>query len=474
MTLKQVSDSVIVSWLVVGLCAQWLALGGWLGSVSWWLLLGPGLLTLVWLGRAAIRVRSLSKLDQGLTAGLAVIWLSHLLQVLVPETGFDAVWYHLPVAKAMIEARQFVYLPELYQSVNPLFADTLFALGWQAAGDTGAKLVAYGFGLGLLIVSYQVARLVLPRSWSLLAVIVISTFQVVAWQSASFYVDVAKAMFDLSLVWFGWRLVSSQQLSVWLVAAVGLSLGASIGTKIFSIALLPVLCLGLVFGCKKHGWSWPDTAVWVVSSLVLAVVVAFPYYWLAFQATGSWLPSINQHLGKLDQISGQDHFGWLIVNRVLMVPWSVLKSGLVRDYTWIGLPFGILAVGWWTVRSRQLSKIWYWLGWWALAHWFIWWVVPPLSTRYALAGFVLAVILSFKAGLKLLPPRQYFLLGGVVVLTVSMQFLPRVWVNFRSAQFILGRQTKLEYVSQFQDGWIDRHLEAWHQLEFEEPNKNAG
>jgi len=140
--------------------------------------------------------------DKLLPIPLIIIWLSHLVQVFVPETGFDALWYHLPIVKAMVENRGLVYLPNLYQSVNPLFADLFFALGYVVLGDLGTKIVAYLFALGLMVVSYLLARKYLNRNWSLLLITLVSTFQVVSWQSASFYIDLAKAFFEITALLF--------------------------------------------------------------------------------------------------------------------------------------------------------------------------------------------------------------------------------------------------------------------------------
>src|SRR5690606_12153593 len=147
----------------------------------------------------------------------------HATGIFVPETGFDAVWYHLPVIKAFSEAHRFVYLPDLYQSLNPLFSDSIFLLGFQVAGDLGTQAIAYAFGLTLVIITYALSRAVLPRTWALGVTLLISTFQVVTWQASSFYIDVAKAVWELAAVW----LVLKQKN----IGLAGLFLGASVASK---------------------------------------------------------------------------------------------------------------------------------------------------------------------------------------------------------------------------------------------------
>src|SRR5258708_1946884 len=109
------------------------------------------------------------KIDQFLVGSLVVIWFIHLLGVFVPETGFDAVWYHLPIVSEFAKLHRVMYLPDFYQSLNPLWSDLIFLHGYQLAGEIGAKFVAYIFGLSFLFVSYQLAREVMNRRWALIS-----------------------------------------------------------------------------------------------------------------------------------------------------------------------------------------------------------------------------------------------------------------------------------------------------------------
>ena len=192
---------LVLSWLFCGIITSFAGFLGFFVSPLWIVLFVPlSLLSL--LALAALKfVKSLSRFETILLSLLAVIWSLNFLQVFVPETGFDALWYHLPAAKFLVESHRFVYSPEIYQTANPQFADSIFSLGFMVLGSFGTKLVAFGFALTLIAVIFQLARLFISRSWALIFVITISTFQVVAWQSSSFYVDVAKAVVDLSTIW---------------------------------------------------------------------------------------------------------------------------------------------------------------------------------------------------------------------------------------------------------------------------------
>jgi hypothetical protein len=230
-------------------CGAAATVAGFLGAFAPELavLLVVPLAALALLGTAiAARFSRLATLERHLLYVLSATWALHLLQVFVPESGFDALWYHLPVAEVVLDNQRFIYDPGLYQSLNPLFADAVFFLGFAWQRELGAKVVAYLFGLALVAISYVLARRQLPRAWSLVTVLVVSAFQVVAWQSSSFYIDLAKAAWELAAVVYLLEYLKERggverpaKAGRWLLAS-GLMLGASLASKAFSVVLLPV------------------------------------------------------------------------------------------------------------------------------------------------------------------------------------------------------------------------------------------
>jgi hypothetical protein len=165
-------------------------------------------------------------LEKAIFILVILTWMSHLVQVFTPEVGFDAVWYHLPVIKAILEQQKLVFIPDFYQSANPLLSDLIFGIGFFFAGELGSKIVAYLFGVALIVSSYILSRKFLNKFWSLVVVLIISTFQVVAWQSASFYVDVAKAFWEISSLVFLLKWQDDRQQKWFIISA--LLLGASL------------------------------------------------------------------------------------------------------------------------------------------------------------------------------------------------------------------------------------------------------
>jgi hypothetical protein len=462
MKLSVTSLSIIVSILLLisGILASVAAFSGWLYPVLSVSLITVGMAMIETARLAVSKFHILSLSEKVLLLFLGCIWLIHACGVLVPETGFDAVWYHLPVAHHIAENQQLVYLPELYQSLNPLFSDLIFVLGYQVVGELGTKIVAFLFGMTLILVTYSLARLFLSRYWALWVVLIVSTIQVIAWQSSSFYVDIAKAVWELSALTLVLRLDRNKITSIkkWLI--IGLFLGASVATKAFSLLLVPLFVTLLLVVQTSHRIKA------CLALLAGTLLVALPFYLRTWWYTGNSFLSLSLHVQKLEEIGGESQLVLYLVNRILTLPTSLLTLTVgVADYVSIVLLVLAPITYWYVWQNRSETKVLMILGF-GLYQWLIWWLVPPLSTRYALSGFVVLLLLTLMSAeyLSQSKPRYMLPLLLVLILSVAINIAPRLYVLKRTATYLLGQQTKAEYLQQFKDGSIDHHLEKWHQL----------
>lgn len=444
---KDLSTILFIAWFSCGVVAT---TAGFLGifypAVSISLAL-PLLVILAICIRKCTSLRVLSIKEKIILIAIVAWWLLHLIQVFTPETGFDAVWYHLPLAKVVNEAHRFIGTLEFYQSFNPQFSDSFFYLGFAAIGEVGTKIVAYLFGLSTIVVTYFLSKKVLNKTWSLLVVLLISGFQVISWQSASFYVDVAKAYWELSSLLF---LLSKPQQ----ILKAGFSFGASLATKLFSIALLPVMILITLLQDGKK------TAI---HFSVAAISVALPFYIFAYQISGNPFYSLFEHVSKLQEIGGSDSTINYIVLRTVQLPLSLYQMIVNREYTTpLLLLFIPLVITYW--EKLHKDKLLFSLTIFSLYQLALWWWLPPTSVRYALSGFITATIVTVT--LVNWFAKQHKLPHNIIVLFLilcGLLFMPiRVYVAARSAAYLLHLQTKDQYLKQFLDGNIDTHLKKWH------------
>jgi len=386
------------------------------------------------------------------------------MQVFVPETGFDALWYHLPIAKAIIENKGLVYLPNLYQSVNPLFADLYFTFGYLLLGDLGSKIIANLFALGLIFISYLLARKYLNKNWSILLITLVSTFQVVAWQSASFYVDLAKAFFEISSLFFLFSFLfdgslvvkSKNKKNIKFLIISGIIFGASLASKLFSIFLLPVYLL-LVYLFSNQN-KLKNIVTFLLSSLMLPL----PFYLFTYLNTGSPFYSLIVHLEKLQEIGGNSNVFLYLFNRTIRLPLSLFELFTTRDYvSFIFLVFLPIIIFY---HKKLFTKQNLFLLIFALSQYLLWWYLPPQSSRYAISGFIVLTILYFKIikSFVVIKKEYFWSIILTIIFSIAINFTPRLIINKRSLEYLSGNQTKTEYLEQFYDGSIDNKIKEWH------------
>src|SRR3989344_4563919 len=95
----------------------------------------------------------------------------NFLGVLVPERGFDALWYHLTIPKIYLSRGEIFHIPGglLYHSALPRLGEILYLLGIKIDPVIGPHLVSWASGISSAVLIYLIARLYIPKSWALLA-----------------------------------------------------------------------------------------------------------------------------------------------------------------------------------------------------------------------------------------------------------------------------------------------------------------
>jgi hypothetical protein len=449
-SLNKIWYALILSWAICGVIGS---LAGFIGFfypfLALFLLMPVTLLvvSIIFLIKKP-QHKSVSKSEKALIAIIALWWFLHSLQVFTPETGFDALWYHLPLAQQTVTSHRFVGDPTFYQSFNPQFSDSIFYLGFAVAGELGAKIVAYLFGITLIATVYILSRLFLSRQHSLLAVLLVSNFQVISWQSASFYIDIPNAVWQLSsiVVILKWQRMNING---------GFFFGASLATKLFSILLLPVMAIITWINNDKKA---------VLFFTIASLVVVIPFYLFAEKFSGNAFYSAFHHLDRLTEIGNASSISQYVLERSLSIPMAFYQLVVNREYTTplLILLFPLLVIFRKKIAGdkKVLSLVIF-----SLYQLLIWWYLPPTSVRYALSGFITATILVLyflNSLVKTSQHKQVFFYG--LLLAGIIAFPIRLVVANRSLIFLTGQQTKEEYLQQFYDGNVDTVLKKWHKL----------
>lgn len=200
---------------------------------------------------------------------------------LYPPTAFDETVYHLPFARAFVEAHRLVVLPDLIYPIFPQLGETLFAAVIAASGtDTAAHLVQWTAAFAVALLLFETASRLYSRRAGLLAAALWLSHPLVHYQAASAYVDVVLAGFALAAVccWERWREEGSWR---WLALS-GAAAGFGMATKylglLWAALLVATTLLAAARGRRLRG---------ALLLALVAALVAAPWYARIYAATGN-------------------------------------------------------------------------------------------------------------------------------------------------------------------------------------------
>ncbi|MGA9115223.1 MAG: glycosyltransferase family 39 protein [Bacteroidota bacterium] len=207
------------------------------------------------------------------------------LAALAPEIEYDALWYHLRLARDALEAGRPLDIIHEHVSLYPLNWEMLFGAGLALGGPGAAKLLHFAcLPLGALLIIRTVRRF-LPGASAGVAASVFLTAPTVIWEASTAYVDLALALYVLAGVYGMLRYLESRR---WMhLAAAGLAFGFALGIKHLGLLVLaavaPLLAAELWTRERDVRKALAPAALLAAGALLLAT----PWYLRSFLASGN-------------------------------------------------------------------------------------------------------------------------------------------------------------------------------------------
>ena len=213
----------------------------------------------------------------------------NLIGALGPELGFDALWYHLTLPKLYLENHSVFYVPGglLYYSVMPKLTEMLYVGALALNGETLAKLTHFSFGLLSSIALYKLSRSFFTPKISLIPVVVFYSNLVVAWQSITAYVDLARTFFEIMALW-GFVKFWKKGERKWLIES-AVMLGLAISTKLLAIGSLPIFIFLIVYKWLSKKDKHYQTLI-KNTLLYCFIVILLPLPWFVYSYINSGNP----------------------------------------------------------------------------------------------------------------------------------------------------------------------------------------
>mgnify|MGYP005839434527 CR=1 FL=1 len=359
----------------------------------------------------------LPAVEQWMIILLAGLLMISALGIVLPETGVDALWFHLPLTKQILLDPFSTFLPDLYQSTTPRLASYLFVLPYAIGEEAGVKLVTFMLGLGVLVLLDRVMRLWKPmpsRPTRLLSLLIVLSFHTMWWQMTSAYADTLRTVFELLSIWW---LFQDSRLST--VLRSGLWFGLALSTRIVSIVFLPLWFVG---AWMLHGLRY--AVVWLGVSLL----IVSPWYLLAWKDTGDAFYGWGYTVQDLRTVAGSSILEKMRTQlpKILETPFLPVVMALDLDLqspVILVLALPLARLMWKDVvgarmknkkskRSRKNAMFVFWF--FILGYLLLWILISPRSVRYALTGFVLL------AGMMGVAFQSTMISSRITVLAVSI------------------------------------------------------
>ena len=224
---------------------------------------------------AAPSGRSVWELSASLLLG--ILLLAGFVLTLTPETGKDALIYHLAVPKLYLLHHGFYFIPGNAFAGYPLLGEMHYLLALFLQNDILAKAMNYALLCGTLLGIGLFARHVLqnqkfPNLSMLIFVSIPSVFTV----SHAANNDLFVTFFTLAAIYsfFRW---SGHRLTAWLILC-GLFSGSAAACKYTAILTTPLGCLGILWLAYRSGNRAQETLRRLAFYVTAALIAGIPFY----------------------------------------------------------------------------------------------------------------------------------------------------------------------------------------------------
>lgn len=206
---------------------------------------------------------------------------------LAPESGWDALVYHLTGPRLFIEAGRIDHFLDMPYLGFPQLVEMQFTLGMLLVGDRVASLLHFGYGVMGLILVVALARRSFGSQAAWLTAAVYLSIPILLELMSDAYVDVALLFYVTAAfyVFARWRQNRIEPGATWWLLLLGAFAGFCAGIKYTAVAVPPALALGVTWTSRGEGVS-----TWLRRMAVLTgatVLVALPWLLENWYTTGN-------------------------------------------------------------------------------------------------------------------------------------------------------------------------------------------
>lgn len=255
-------------------------------SLSWLLSFKE---TISFLKELAGWIQSLPDRLSPLVAILSFFLLAHCLLnfifSLAPPIGYDALNYHLVMAKYYATTHVLSVRPDIQWSFGPQGVEMLITLGMVLHSDILASLISLMLSFSLLFAIYTLGRRFLSRETSLLAAILFWCMPLVIHYAPLIKNDLGMSVF-IVLACDQWLILTQEKVPVRSFLLLSIFLGFAAACKFTALPSILVIGASAIWGLGKR---WPERetrrVLWL--GFFLSISMCLPYFIRSYVLTGN-------------------------------------------------------------------------------------------------------------------------------------------------------------------------------------------
>lgn len=273
--------------------------------------------------------RPTSRLSFLLISFLCVTFLFALVAALTPPAEWDALVYHLTGPKMYVGEGRLLWVPDNFHLNFPALTEMLFTSAMLLRGDILARLIHLAYGVLTTLAIYCFTRKHFTGDTPLLASALFASIPTAVTIAAWAYVDLALAFYVFMAFFALMNWFDTSEKTRWLILS-GVLCGMAMSVKYTGATALVVVCLLVLFRLLKDRTRRPRYALAILALILIATVVASPWYLKSATYTGNlvypylfggrdwnqlrteWLTSIGVRMSPLG---------------LLLLPWDITVLG---------------------------------------------------------------------------------------------------------------------------------------------------
>lgn len=371
---------------------------------------------------------------------IVLLALVNLIGALGPELGFDALWYHLKFPKTYLNKHIITHIEGglLYYSDMPKLTEMIYVGALSFGNEILAKLVHFSFGILSLIALYKLSRNFFNQTYSVVTILIFYSNLVVAWQSTTAYIDLARTFFEIMALWgfINWQ---KKHEKIWIVES-AVMLGLAMSTKLIAASSIGIFLLLIIFEhIKYHKARLLFLINDVVMYLIIGLVIALPWFVFSFLNTGNPIYPFFSQIYKVN-------FDFSLINPLRFVNdiWIIFtrSSDPINPVYVMLLP---LVAVYFKNFSKGIKTIIYY----SILAIIIWYIAPRTGGGRFMMSYLPAFSIICSAAILVLRKHNFLknMIIGLVIFLALITMLYRSVANAKYIPVILGKETKGKFLT---------------------------